>query len=264
MLKLLCSIRAWRNAIRVRRAYHRAFADIEEKVRRLVYSDGQIVVRSGPFEGMKLADVRWWGCAVPCWLGVYEEELHDIIEQIVSNAYTDIIDVGCADGYYAVGLALRMPKSNVWAYDTDFAARMNTRKNQKLNKCGSNLYVDGKLNPKRPPPMGERVAVICDIEGGEYELLNPSSTNWLAKADILVELHSKGESITERIELMRGRFGSTHTIMQIVEQKRDIAKIARYLGINSCEDILAEAVNEHRSEQQFWLWMTSKTANDVN
>ena len=42
-----------------------------------------------------------------------------IIEDIVTKAYALIIDVGSAEGYYAVGLARRLPKARVLARDAN-------------------------------------------------------------------------------------------------------------------------------------------------
>src|ERR1700751_5228426 len=66
-------------------------------------------ILEGPFEGMKYPyDVVLSSC-VPKLVGCYEEELHSVIEQIIRGRYSIVVNVGCAEGYYAVGLALKMP-----------------------------------------------------------------------------------------------------------------------------------------------------------
>jgi hypothetical protein len=85
--------------------------------------DGKVVL-SGPFKGMKYPNLEAFGsCIYPKILGSYERELHDTLNSISNTRYSEIIDVGCAEGYYAVGLSLQHPEARVYAYDIDETAR---------------------------------------------------------------------------------------------------------------------------------------------
>jgi hypothetical protein len=53
--------------------------------------------------------------------------LHDIVETAITRRYDRVINVGCAEGYYAVGFATRMPETDVIAFDIDPIARRQTR-----------------------------------------------------------------------------------------------------------------------------------------
>src|SRR5687767_13183612 len=82
------------------------------------FADGR--VRHGVFAGMHYPAMEAAGSAIfPKLAGCYEAELRSLMEQIVRTPYTTVVDVGCAEGYYAVGLALRMPQVNVLAFDMD-------------------------------------------------------------------------------------------------------------------------------------------------
>jgi hypothetical protein len=50
--------------------------------------------------------------AAPKFLGTYERELYSVIERAIELAPRYVLNIGCAEGFYAVGLALRlqMPK----------------------------------------------------------------------------------------------------------------------------------------------------------
>src|ERR1700686_4848787 len=65
------------------------------------------VVQSGPFKGMRLSDQTTWGDGDlgAKILGCYEQELWPHLEGARRGAYRRVINVGCAEGYYAVGLA---------------------------------------------------------------------------------------------------------------------------------------------------------------
>src|SRR4051794_40351820 len=64
-------------------------------------------VQTGPFAGLEFARASAEGCHVPKLLGCYERELHGLVEAAVADGYDDIVNIGCAEGYYAVGLARR-------------------------------------------------------------------------------------------------------------------------------------------------------------
>ena len=74
-------------------------------------------VVAGPYKGVKLSPSVSWGDYGSKVLGCYEEELHPQIEELISWEPDAVVNVGCAEGYHAVGLAVRLPRSRVIAYD---------------------------------------------------------------------------------------------------------------------------------------------------
>ena len=52
-------------------------------------------------------------------LGIYERELYPTVEEAIAAKYPLIVDIGAAEGYYAVGMAMRSPQSQVIAYEMD-------------------------------------------------------------------------------------------------------------------------------------------------
>ena len=61
-------------------------------------------VQTGPFAGMKYV-CQSTGALCPKLLGCYESELHPAIAKAISRQPKNIINVGCAEGYYAIGMA---------------------------------------------------------------------------------------------------------------------------------------------------------------
>ena len=80
-------------------------------------------VLSGPFVGMDYVQQATGSALMPKLLGSYEAELHETLEKIAATEYAAIIDIGCAEGYYAIGLAMRLPNAQVYAFDIDPEAR---------------------------------------------------------------------------------------------------------------------------------------------
>lgn len=62
-------------------------------------------ILAGPFRGMKYIENSHGSAYLPKILGSYEKELHKFIPRIVEEEYELILDIGAAEGYYAVGLS---------------------------------------------------------------------------------------------------------------------------------------------------------------
>ena len=76
------------------------------------------VVLSGPFTLGCSRRRAVMGPHGPLLAGSYEAELHDVLEDVIVERPSRIIDVGCAEGYYAVGLAMRCPDAAVFTSST--------------------------------------------------------------------------------------------------------------------------------------------------
>src|SRR5271165_2199287 len=84
------------------------------------------IVQRGPFAGTAILQEKSWGNAgdlAAKLLGFYEEELHDAVEEAIAGNPDLVLNVGCAEGFYAVGLARRLPESRVIAFDIDQPAQ---------------------------------------------------------------------------------------------------------------------------------------------
>ena len=102
-------------------------------------------IAAGPFAGMRYITRSCGSKLAPKLIGCYERELHPAIEQIIAGNYQRIIDIGCAEGYYAVGLAW---KTNlpVVAFDTNPDAHTYVKELAELNKVT-------ELESKSAPPV---------------------------------------------------------------------------------------------------------------
>ena len=63
-------------------------------------------ITGGPFKGMDYVTAATEGPLIPRLLGTYESELHPYLAKLAGGGIDYcVIDVGCAEGYYAVGPA---------------------------------------------------------------------------------------------------------------------------------------------------------------
>ncbi len=181
---------------------------------KLAASQGRAIL-DGPFKGQKLfPNGALTGSSLPRLMGNYEYELHGWLNEISTIAYDTIINVGSAEGYYAVGLARLIPSARIYAAEILPNMRELTQLAAKDNGVEERVTVVGGISsPNLNGLIRGRTLVFCDIEGAEKTLLDPSLAPKLVQADMLVELHEVYEP--GLIELLKSRFAETHTYRQV-------------------------------------------------
>lgn len=243
------------------------FGQFQEEFARCVFGNKEIRIMSGPFEGMLYFNRIVWGPITPKWIGSYEVELTDIIEEIIRVKYDRIFDVGAAEGYYAVGFARSCPDSEVLAYDVDPIARARQRQLALLNSIGNLVIGKYCSHNTLNRSLNNRSLLFCDIEGFEYELLDPRAVSKLKETDILVEVHKCGllESFQVKQELL-ARFADSHKVVVVQAEDRVANEwAARIEELHKLEGgILTKALNEHRSDGREWLWMKAEQGGALN
>jgi len=216
------------------------------------------VVQSGPFAGMTLHGNVSEGCFVPKLLGCYEEELHPVLRSLPAHGLSTVINIGCSEGFYAVGLAGLMPNSIVKAYDINPEAQKMCRSLASLNNIADRVSVEGEFKTGDFAAFaGDLTLVVCDIEGGEDELLDPRVAPALGEMYILVEFHEHlRPGVTDRV---LNRFENTHSIKRITDTNRDIWQ---YPALNDFEPLDKYiAVWEWRSGTTPWAFLTPISAS---
>ncbi len=183
-----------------------------------------LTLSHGPFKGMKFLPRASDGCYIPKLLGVYEQELHSAWSMLKSTrTYDVIIDIGAAEGYYAVGLALLFPNTQVYAHDTNTSAHELITQLAQQNGVSDRVHI-GELftHADFAKFEGKRVLLLCDIEGAEKELLNPALAPALRDIDVVVELHNVFDPTIE--EVVCNRFVETHTV-DVIRDQQTMAKL---------------------------------------
>jgi len=171
-------------------------------------------VFAGPFRGMQLIKDIMDRHFAPALLGTYEWELHGAIEEAIAKGYKHVINVGCSYGYYAVGLAMRMPEATIYAYDIDPVAREQCAKMAKLNGVEDRVVIGEEFNREACARFaGMEAMMFMDVESCEDELLNPETSPELLNMDIIVELHDCiKHGLSTALPL---RFAATHRVRVI-------------------------------------------------
>jgi len=208
-------------------------------------------VQSGPFAGMSYVAGATGSMFLPKLIGSYEAELHSVMSSIRDNAYSLVVDIGCAEGYYAVGFALMLRDCSVIACDIDPHARAWCAALAKENGVSNRITLLAECSPALlEAEIAGRTLVFCDCEGAEYVLLDPERAPKLAEADLLIELHPS--SSTDDAALM-SRFERSHSATVITSEERSSADypIVDFLP----PDEARLALCEFRPPAQRWLWL---------
>ena len=165
------------------------------------------------------------------------------------------LDIGCAEGYYAVGLARLLGGATIYAHDLDPAAQDACRALAEVNGVADRVVVGGGFAAEDfEAYRGRRALVVCDIEGAERDLLDPSRAPSLAGFDILVELHDlfdRGVSAE-----VVARFAGSHDVERFGPGARDIGAFPELVALEQLDQWLG--VWEWRSGPTPWAFMRAR------
>jgi hypothetical protein len=234
--------------------------EITERIRRRLEDKG-LRVMTGPFAGLKYPSFASCGSTLlPKLLGTYEKELHESIERMIRKEPPIVIDVGCAEGYYAVGIAIRCTRSRIFACDTDPAARGLCAQMAELNQVADRVTVSGKCAPETlaAHDFSKGGLVIADCEGYEKHLFTHAIAKSLSGADLVIELHEYLDR--DLVRHITDVFSQTHDL-SLVQSIPDLDKARGYES-----DILREndfdermlAFAEGRCEIMNWAVLSPK------
>jgi hypothetical protein len=207
-------------------------------------------ILDGPFRGMKYPMGSLLSRhGIPIIFGTYELELHQIIEEVVSNHYDKIIDIGCAEGYYAVGLALRTDVE-VYAFDCEPRERRYCRQMARENNVAVRVHVKSWCSKDTLKRLAVgRCLIISDCEGFEASLFSSSLATALKNSDLLIELHQI-DGINVRDVLME-RFKPSHNARLITF---DAARTGPAVPTE-----WRQFAREFRSPNQQWVYFTPRS-----
>jgi len=205
------------------------------------YADKRVC--AGPFTGMELvAEPRWHDGNLCLKLsGRYERELWDVIEKAISRQPQSVLNIGCCEGYYAVGLARRLPQAGVYACDIALEAMRLTSEAAALNGVSDRVVAfvtDRGVGITPEPPC----LVVIDNEGAEEDAV---ASLLALNGDFIIECHDfLNSGVSERIAAL---LAATHEIERI-----DPALDAEFIAAQQTM-FLGMIFTEKRAKQTCWL-----------
>ena len=237
-------------------------AAVVQKGRQIIHQiSPDFRVLNGPFQGMYYPNIELQRSSLPARIiGSYENQLHPFIERIIETPYKNLIEIGSAEGYYAVGLAQKMPETTIHCYDTDAVSmefcRLMAEKNN-VENLTYNAFCDQET--LRAFAASGRGFIFSDCEGYELELFSSDMAHWLSCCDLLIELHDVFHPGLSQ-EIMK-RFQETHRIEKINNSQQNFSDL-KGLELLSATD-RAFALCEHRGGfgkelVMEWVFLTAR------
>lgn len=218
----------------------------------------RLEVAAGPFRGLTYLPAASGSGLLPKLVGTYELEIQPIVSATLTRSYDTVVNIGCGEGYYAVGYARALPRCRVVAFDTDPLARQHTRRLAAANGITPRLRVEATCDP---PTLGQvlsgRSLVVCDCEGCELGLLDPAQVPELADADLLVELHDF--LVPGLSKVLLPRFADSHELTVIHQRPRSRADLPPTLSAALNETQCAHALDEGRPVAMQWAWLEARS-----
>lgn len=201
-------------------------------------------VQDGPFRGMRYTrEAVLTHHTTPSLLGTYEQQLYPFLQEAATRC-DRIVDIGSAEGYFAVGLA-RLTGKPVVAFDVNGSERQMIAEMAALNKVSHLVTVSDWCSSARLVDLvrGQRALVFCDIDGGEFSLFTPEAVDALSGCDVFIELHG---SVEENRSLSARFVGRQPIILDHPKESRGAERLA-HLGADA-----ERLLSEYRGAQQ-WL-----------
>lgn len=253
--EMLQSIRATRTRRHIERFERNVgILDIQAKY----FHEFDRTIRSGPFCGLLYLERSCGSSLLPKMIGSYEKELHDVITDAIDRKPRQVIDIGSAEGYYAVGLAMRLPSTPVLAFDTDPAAQSACLELAMINKVADRVTVTGRCDPELlQSRLTQGTFLVCDCEGFEYSIIEKLSRSSLSEIDLLVELH-KNERFDPQV-WFESVFENSHEVTIVNARGRTLLDEEINLLAKWSEEERLLAINEFRNDGFTWGYAKSKS-----
>lgn len=215
------------------------------------------IVQGGPFKSLVYVDKAVGSNYLHKLIGSYEAVLHPVLDEIFQKSYSTIIDIGAAEGYYLVGLGQKFPKAKLVGFETESTGRDLISQMYQKNNLQNELVLEGTATVSNVAPyITPSTLLICDCEGGELDILDPTIESAFATVETaIIELH---DFIRPGIkEALLERFGSTHAIEIIQFKKAEPAHFPFLANIENKKDSY-ELRRERGWQEQEWLILRRK------
>jgi hypothetical protein len=215
---------------------------IAEIARQLI-GDAPMVVRDGPFAGLRYPEARVAEIDAPVakLLGTYEQELHPVFTAALARGVNTFIDVGSADGYYAVGLPAADRRITTYAFDLSRSARELCAEVARLNDVSGQVRIGKRFSLASLSPIDPAGALmLCDIEGAEAALFEAGLVRRLGLTTVVIEVHE--HVVPGLSDQLSAAFAATHLVTRIEQAPRETS-----------HGLPATAFSEFRPSDQNWL-----------
>jgi len=181
----------------------KAFAKLRRKrISKELFKKHEGIIQLGPFEGLRLID------DTNISKGVLGMKIYGLYEQVVieellgMGAFNDVVDIGAADGYFPLGMLRAGLAKRTICFEETEKGQESIEKNAKYNNSSDQTVIFGSASGDSLLSKLEEVnfnkknsLIICDIEGGEFEIFSKDFFEKVHGASIIIELHDRVQNL---------------------------------------------------------------------
>ena len=188
-------------------------------------------INYGPFAGLKLTKETWWGesdLGNQC-LGLYEKEILNLLTDFDEDQFSAFIDIGAADGYYAIGMLKSAKVKKSICFEQSEKGRMAIQENWKRNGFPGSLEIFGEANLETIHRLQEadisNAFVLIDIEGYEFNLLQPEVLQKFKSCVLVIEIHNWVDDFFEKYKALLNEASQLFDISIVERVDRPISSL---------------------------------------
>ena len=237
----------------------------KNKVLNKIIQEHDYKVAYGNFKGMKLNKNIYWAKndLITYILGVYEKHVLEKLTEFSKRGNFPFIDIGAADGYFAVGMAFSKIFNKVYAFEIDESRRASLNKNAENNLCKDKIVIYREANfdsIKKIVDENNGAVILFDIEGSEFDLLDKKLLECLANCYIVCELHPL--LINNGYDKQQTLINNSKAFFNVSIIQRDCYCPNKFSELNEFKDEeRLVAFGEGRENNMQWLVLEPKLNN---
>lgn len=215
-------------------------------------------VAHGPFVGMQIASASWWGQTdlASKILGFYEAEVLAVLSSVDKSRYKHFVDLGAADGYYAIGCVYAGLFCDAYAFEMSNQGQSVIRANAQLNGVTDSIHIHGfadeNFDRMIPQVCLSQAVILVDIEGGEFDLINDLILQKLNQSFLIIELHEfMVDNGAEKLAALIARLEKVYKLTWLSTGSRDLSRFNSLMHYNDSDRWLL--CSEGRMQLQRWV-----------
>lgn len=261
---LVSAIRNFFWTLRESRTVDAIIRDRRKQLSLLLYQEFNGIVRYGPFSGMHISDDSWWAVRDfgAMLLGIYEKEVLDHLSNM-PETHSVFIDIGAADGYYAMGLLRSGRYCKAICYEASEKGRLAIAKNAAMNQVADKVEIHGAAdNSFCLELLGTSIdlstcVLLCDIEGGEFEIFRSEVLSSFQGSYLIIETHDRFfENGDELMSRLIGEASQYFKVSVLRTGSRDFSPYRETWHLTDTDRWLI--ASEGRSYMMSWLLLSPK------
>lgn len=223
-------------------------------------------VMSGNYKGTYLINKSHWSKFdfASKLLGLYEQQIQNFIVEIQKKkALKNFINIGCGDGYHALGLIKNKFFEKSICYEISPEAREILRINLKENNIENNFIIHEEANLEKIKDDLKNINIeetlfLIDIEGNEFKLLCSEDLNFINQGYLIIEDHNFMINDDELKKKFYSNIKKFFNFEIINNGSRNTFEIDNDFLNNLNDDSRFLLVGEGRPKKMNWIFLSPK------